>query len=94
MKSAHCGLIDDARATELGRVQVSRDVHMAGIVMNRPQRRPAIVYAGRARVRKDRSLRLALEAGGTRVVSIGMVEELVSGQPVQRDRTLTEAKGR
>jgi uncharacterized iron-regulated protein len=94
MKAAHCGLIDDERAAELGRVQVARDVHMAAIVMNRPQRRPAIVYAGRAHVRRDRSLRLALEAGGARVVSIGMVEDQIAGEPVQRDRTLAEAKGR
>lgn len=68
MKDAHCGLISDERAGDLGDHQVNRDHSMAQ-VLSQARRSDgsvdkSILFAGRAHVRRDRSVPKHLIAMG------------------------------
>ena len=76
MKSAHCGLIDDERATKLGFHQLNRDLSMANALTKTAARGDgAMLFAGRAHVRKDRGVYTKLLGSGqfSNVLSIAAV---------------------
>jgi uncharacterized iron-regulated protein len=101
MKTAHCDLIDDAKSAELARKQVSRDVSMAdAVAASRKTGAVTLLYAGRAHVRKDRSVPLLL-AGSTGptgpsqpAVAVALQETTIAGKPIDRAAALADAKGR
>jgi uncharacterized iron-regulated protein len=97
MKAAHCGLIDDAKAQDLGLKQASRDLHMAERMIATAQpNAPVFLYVGRAHVRRERSLAmyLARATPPRPTVVISLQEVSVDGKPVDRAAVLAEAKGR
>jgi uncharacterized iron-regulated protein len=97
MKSAHCDLIDDAKAATLAQKQASRDLAMTEqlLAAAKPDT-VAFLYVGRAHIRRDRgvALHVAHAASARKVVTIALHETSVAGKPVDRDAVLADAKGR
>jgi uncharacterized iron-regulated protein len=97
MMAAHCDLIPRAKADELAETQASRDMAMAAAVNASAAsgRAVSLLYAGRAHVRRDRSVPVVLD-GMTpprQSVVIALQETTVAGKPVDRAKLLAETKG-
>lgn len=92
MAEAHCGLMEAGRKTEQGKLQVVRDMAMAKSVEDASSP-VTMLYAGRAHVRKDRSVPQHLGAA-RKVVAVALWEARDGRGPVDRARVISESKGR
>lgn len=98
MITAHCGLIDEARSKELGLQQVSRDLHMASQLANSAEDK-VILFAGRAHVRKDRSVPYILthanlhhSGSETSMLTIALYEKHLPVGLVKQQEVIQELK--
>ncbi|MCA0404962.1 MAG: ChaN family lipoprotein [Proteobacteria bacterium] len=91
MAEAHCGLIEAGRKVELGALQVVRDMSMAKAVESAPGR-IVMLYAGRAHIRKDRSVPQHL--GARKAISVALWETRDGRGPVDRAKVISDSKGR
>jgi uncharacterized iron-regulated protein len=98
MTVAHCGLIDAPKVAALADRQINRDLAMAeAITAASGKGRAVVLYAGRAHIRRDRSVGLILANGPkpfAPVIAVSLQETAVAGVPVDRQAVLAEAKGR
>lgn len=71
MTTAHCGLIDEARAQELARLQIARDQHMANSILPLGNSDDGVfLVAGSSHVRKSSGIPLYLSPDETAVISL------------------------
>lgn len=99
MTAAHCGLIDEARSKELGLRQVTRDLHMATQIASSKADK-IILFAGRAHIRKDRSVPYILATrkphqpvSENSTVTIALYETHLPDGAVDRNEILEKYKG-
>lgn len=109
MREAHCGLISDERARDLGAHQVNRDHSMASVLKQASgpdgSTGASLLFAGRAHVRHDRSVPKHLVAMGilpSDIKTIGLYskpsEAVSAGQKTNFEtykfEALSEARGK
>lgn len=92
MRVAQCGLPSPEEALKAGREQALRDMSFVETLGGRE--RPILFYAGRSHARRDRSVPSLLPDAGRSALVVALHETQAGGQPVDRAKAMSEARGR